>query len=74
MGALHFQTSAKEDDGVEEMFLSLTKKMLETEFKQQQQRLKSELLNRRNSQRKNVVVVDDEDAPPIPQSQCCMRS
>lgn len=63
--ANHFQTSAKQNRGIEELFLDLTRRMIEI----------SEVNNHnanslgRNTQRKNVVIVDDE--PQQHKSGCC---
>lgn len=63
--ANHFQTSAKQNRGIEELFLDLTRRMIEI----------SEASNHnanslgRNTQRKNVVIVDDE--PQQHKSGCC---
>ncbi|CAH1981094.1 unnamed protein product [Acanthoscelides obtectus] len=54
--ALHFQTSAKLNEGVEDMFLALTQKMLDDAKKKKAQ---ENLLIGQNSQR-TVTVVDDE--------------
>ncbi|CAG9862333.1 unnamed protein product [Phyllotreta striolata] len=67
--AMHFQTSAKLNEGVEEMFLALAQKMLE------EAKLKAAheiSLTRRNSQRV-VQVVDDENVPNTNKS-CCSNS
>ncbi|RZB66641.1 ras-related protein Rab-21 [Asbolus verrucosus] len=71
VGAIHFQTSAKLNKGVEEMFLTLTQKMLETV---QEKEAQNAPLSRQNSQRRNVVVVDDDQVPPAPTKQCCGNS
>ena len=63
--AKHFQTSAKQNRGIEELFLDLTRSMIEI----------SEANNHnanslgRGTQRKNVVIVDDE--PRQQRSGCC---
>ncbi|KRT84693.1 ADP ribosylation factor [Oryctes borbonicus] len=69
VGAIHFQTSAKLDEGVEDVFLGLTNKMLEQAAKQHS---RNETLERQGSQRRNVIIVDDEDTPPPASTrQCC---
>ncbi|XP_022916403.1 ras-related protein Rab-21 [Onthophagus taurus] len=68
VGALHFQTSAKLNEGIEDVFLALAKKMLELE--EQQQLNKTQSLERQNSQRRNVVVVEDDEIT-VPQSKSC---
>lgn len=71
MGAIHFQTSAKLNTGVEEMFLSLTQKMLERALEQE---ASAAPITRTNSQRRNVVVVEDDQMPPPPSKSCCSSS
>lgn len=71
VGALHYQTSAKLNQGIEEMFLSLTQKMLDRAAEQE---LQNNTLNRQNSQRRNVLVVEDDEAPPAPTKHCCGSS
>jgi len=64
VNAVHCETSAKHNEGIEEMFLSLIQKMLDREAEQQLQNVPPQ-----NSHRKTVVVVDD-----IPEQQtksCC---
>ncbi|CAG9833094.1 unnamed protein product [Diabrotica balteata] len=67
--AMHFQTSAKLNEGVEEMFLALTQKMLEEAKLKAAQEIN---LTRKNSQRV-VQVVDDEQVPNTNKS-CCSNS
>ena len=71
VGASHFQTSAKQNEGIEDMFISLTQKMLDRVTEQEQQ---NNTLNRQNSQRRNVLVVEDDEAPPLPTKHCCGTS
>ncbi|KAK9731750.1 Ras family [Popillia japonica] len=73
VGAIHFQTSAKLNEGVEDVFLALTNRMLEQAAKQ---RSRSETLERQGSQRRNVIIVDDEEtaAPTASSKQCCSHS
>ncbi|XP_028129937.1 ras-related protein Rab-21 [Diabrotica virgifera virgifera] len=67
--AMHFQTSAKLNEGVEEMFLALTQKMLEEAKLKAAQEIN---LTRKNSQRV-VQVVDDEQVPNTNKG-CCSNS
>lgn len=67
VNALHWHTSAKANEGIEELFLALIEKMLERRAEQEAQ---SSTLSRQGSQRKNVLVVDDEQLEPTPRS-CC---
>lgn len=71
VNAIHFQTSAKHNIGVEDMFLALTQKMVECAAEQESS---AEAMTRQNSQRRNVVVVDDDEAPPPPSKHCCGSS
>lgn len=71
VGALHFETSAKQNISVDDMFLRLTMNMME---KHDNLEAENENLVRRNSQRKNVVVVDDDQVPDAPSRQCCSSS
>ncbi|KAI0240541.1 Ras-related protein Rab-21 [Lamellibrachia satsuma] len=59
VGAKHFHTSAKLDKGIEELFLDLSKRMLEKAGEAEQ---KMNGTNRSSSARRNVVIVDDEPA------------
>lgn len=68
VGAIHFQTSAKLNRGVEEMFLTLTQKMVEHAAEQEE---KTATMNRTNSQRRNVVVVEDDEVPQPSSRSCC---
>lgn len=60
MGAKHFHTSAKLNQGIEEMFLELSHRMIERAMENDQQKASS--LGRSGSTRRNVVVVEDEEA------------
>lgn len=71
VGATHCHTSAKQNQGIEDMFLTLTQKMIEHAAEQELQN--STVLNRQNSTRKNVLVVDD-DPVETPSRQCCGSS
>lgn len=59
VGAKHFYTSAKLNQGVEELFLELTKEMLE----------KHEQNSRTDVSRTSQVLVVDDEVPV--QSSCC---
>ncbi|XP_062586385.1 ras-related protein Rab-21-like [Saccostrea cucullata] len=64
VGAKHFHTSAKLNKGIEEMFLDLSKGMIEKAGEDNNRN------QRDGSNRKSVVVVDDE-APTQQKSGCC---
>lgn len=69
MGAVHFHTSAKMNSGIEELFLSLCRMMIEKSDKQNDDLV---TLNRSGSTRRTLVI-DDEDAVPSEGSSrwCC---
>jgi len=71
VGAVHFHTSAKMNSGIEEIFLSLCRMMIEKADKQSADNLVT--LNRSGSTRRTIVI-DDEDAPPLEQSRWCCSS
>uniref|UniRef100_A0A131XZ71 Ras-related protein Rab-21 n=2 Tax=Ixodes ricinus TaxID=34613 RepID=A0A131XZ71_IXORI len=66
VGATHLQTSAKLSRGIEELFLDLSKRMIEVAEANDEQHRNS--LGRGGSSRRNVVIVDDE---PEPKRGCC---
>lgn len=68
VGALHFHTSAKQNVGIEELFVELTQRMMDRA--QQIELQKANELNRTNSMRRNIVVVDDEE-PTRNHRTCC---
>lgn len=70
VGAVHFHTSAKMNTGIEEIFLSLCRMMIEKADKQNADNLV--MLNRSGSTRRTIVI-DDEDAPSLeePSRWCC---
>ncbi|KAJ9574761.1 hypothetical protein L9F63_008075 [Diploptera punctata] len=70
VGARHFHTSAKLNQGIEEMFLELSQKMIERAQENDQQ--KANTLGRTGSTRRNVVVVEDDDESATQtKSGCC---
>ena len=69
MGALHFLTSAKLNQGVEELFLELTRRMLQTALTNDQQRINS-LTRGASTTARNLQIVDDQVAPSSGKS-CC---
>lgn len=72
VGALHFLTSAKLNQGVEELFLELTRRMLQTALTNDQQRINS-LTRGGSSATRNLQIVDDQVAPSSGKS-CCSSS
>lgn len=59
VGAKHYETSAKLNDGIDELFIDLTNRMIEFSDTQQE---KSSSLKRSNSMRRtNALIVDDDD-------------
>lgn len=72
VGAVHFNTSAKKNYNIEEIFLDLTKRMMIHADNNEQQK---STLSRSNSMRRNVVVVEDENEQiQTPKSSCCGSS
>lgn len=71
VGAKHFQTSAKLNKGIEEMFLDLSQRMMERV--QENDLQKASELGRSSSMRRNVIVVDDDQVNDSPSSRisCC---
>lgn len=67
VGAVYFETSAKLNQGVEEMFFTLTEKMMEAH---QHKMSKTTSLNRQNSQRNNILVVEDDQVEQSSKN-CC---
>eukprot|EP00057_Strongylocentrotus_purpuratus_P012956 XP_011667430.1 PREDICTED: ras-related protein Rab-21-like [Strongylocentrotus purpuratus] len=57
VGAKHFHTSAKLNKGIEEMFLDLSKRMLESTF------LDDGASSSRASKHKSVTIVEDAEEP-----------
>lgn len=67
VGAMHFHTSAKLNQNIEEMFLDLTRRMMQHADETEQK----STLTRTNSTRRNVVVVEDEEQSQTTRSSCC---
>ncbi|XP_064088931.1 ras-related protein Rab-21-like isoform X1 [Macrobrachium nipponense] len=67
VGAFHVQTSAKENKGVEELFIELTRRMLESAVANDQQRVNA--LSRGNNA-SNLQIVDDPAVQTNTKS-CC---
>lgn len=66
VNAKHFLTSAKQNRGIEELFLDLTRRMIEVSEANDHS---ANSLGRGGAQRRNVVIVDDE--PQQQKSGCC---
>ncbi|XP_033323046.1 RAS oncogene family member Rab21 [Megalopta genalis] len=68
VGAMHFHTSAKLNQNIKEMFLELTRRMIQHADEVEQK----STLTRTSSTRRNVVVVEDEaeETEPV-KSSCC---
>lgn len=66
---MHFHTSAKLNQNIEEMFLDLTQRMMQRADEAEQK----STLTRTNSTRRNVVMVEDEteQIQPSRSSSCC---
>jgi Ras-related protein Rab-21 len=70
VGAVHYHTSAKQNKGIEEMFLELTQRMMGRAREQEVEEAAE--LARTASTRRHIVVVDDEQLPPA--KSCCGTS
>lgn len=72
VGAIHVETSAKQNEGIEELFLTLTHRMLEAANIQEAQ------LSRNDSLRRTVQLLDDEQQENNPNQpthkSCCSNS
>ncbi|XP_050301247.1 ras-related protein Rab-21 [Anthonomus grandis grandis] len=67
VGAKHYFTSAKLNDGVEDMFLSLAQDMMA----KREEKQANGSLSRQNSVRRNMLVVADDEMEPQPSKSCC---
>lgn len=70
VGAIHFHTSAKMNTGIEELFFSLCRMMIE---KADQQNADNLVTLSRSGSTRGTIVIDDEDASPSERSSrwCC---
>ncbi|XP_037934987.1 ras-related protein Rab-21-like [Teleopsis dalmanni] len=76
MGAHYFETSAKANEGIEELFFSLTKLMTQRHTQREQENSSVRLLQ--GGRPANMLIVEDsqdgdDDAPEVPESHraCC---
>ncbi|XP_012268559.1 ras-related protein Rab-21 [Athalia rosae] len=67
VGAVHFNTSAKQNHNIEEMFLDLSRRMIVHADEVEQK----STLSRTSSTRRNVVIVEDEADQERPASSSC---
>ncbi|XP_060534773.1 ras-related protein Rab-21 [Cylas formicarius] len=74
VGAVHFETSAKLNEGVDDMFVALSRRMLTVS--EEKDASDNNPLSRQNSQRRVVVVDDEEQAAAAAQQSrsCCSAS
>lgn len=75
VGALHFLTSAKLNENIDEVFLEISKSMIKIHDEKQSA---SATLNRSNSMRRQLRVEESVEAEesgeaPSPSSNCCGR-
>ncbi|XP_056131898.1 ras-related protein Rab-21 [Lampris incognitus] len=68
VGAKHYHTSAKLNKGIEELFLDLCKRMMDTA--QAEERLKGNGASQSASSRRGVQIIDDEPQA-TPAGGCC---
>ncbi|CAB1346407.1 unnamed protein product, partial [Coregonus sp. 'balchen'] len=69
VGAKHYHTSAKLNKGIEELFLDLCKRMMETA--QAEERAKGNGASQSTSSRRGVQIVDDEPQAATAAGGCC---
>lgn len=65
VGAKHFHTSAKHNKGIDDMFLDISKSMIEKADNNMQNKKTS------TTNRKSIMVVDDEQLEQKPKGGCC---
>ncbi|KAL8221540.1 UNVERIFIED_CONTAM: Ras- protein Rab-21 [Gekko kuhli] len=70
VGAKHYHTSAKQNKGIEELFLDLCKRMIETA--QVDERARGNGSSQSGPTRRGVQIIDDE--PPVQSSGGCCSS
>lgn len=70
VGAVHFHTSAKQNFNIEEMFLDLSRRMMQHADELEK---KTTLTRNNSTHRRNVVVVEDESTEQSQptKSSCC---
>jgi len=68
VGALHFQTSAKQNQGVEELFLELSKNMLSRALENGKD--SESTTGRRRNEGRSLQITDDSSEAPA-KSSCC---
>uniref|UniRef100_A0A8C2CQA3 Ras-related protein Rab-21 n=1 Tax=Cyprinus carpio TaxID=7962 RepID=A0A8C2CQA3_CYPCA len=69
VGAKHYPTSAKLNKGLEELFLDLCKRMMETA--QAEERSRGNGASHTSTARRGVQIVDDEPQTAMPAGGCC---
>uniref|UniRef100_A0A9J7YNZ8 Ras-related protein Rab-21 n=2 Tax=Cyprinus carpio carpio TaxID=630221 RepID=A0A9J7YNZ8_CYPCA len=69
VGAKHYHTSAKLNKGIEELFLDLCKRMMETA--QAEERSRGNGASHTSTARRGVQIVDDEPQTAMPAGGCC---
>lgn len=69
VGAKHYHTSAKQNKGIEELFLDLCKRMIETA--QVDERAKGNGSSQPGAARRGVQIIDDEPQAQSVGGGCC---
>ncbi|KAL6082486.1 hypothetical protein STEG23_037046 [Scotinomys teguina] len=69
VGAKHYHTSAKQNKGIEELFLDLCKRMIETA--QVDERAKGNGTSQAGAARRGVQIIDDEPQAQSGSGGCC---
>ena len=70
VGARHFHTSAKQNKGIEDLFLDLTQQMMSSADAANKNKNSSNANNSSNSRGNNITIVDDSKQPKK-KSGCC---
>ena len=74
VNASHFDTSAKLNRGIEEMFLELSQKMIlrqDEKFRKEGSNSPNSFIGTRSGRTNNITIVDDSEAEPRKKSGCC---
>ena len=74
VNASHFDTSAKLNRGIEEMFLELSQKMIlrqDEKLRKEGSNSPNSFIGTRSGRTNNITIVDDSEAEPRKKSGCC---
>ena len=74
VNASHFDTSAKLNRGIEEMFLELSQKMIlrqDEKLRKEGSNSPNSFIGTRSGRTNNITIVDDSEVEPRKKSGCC---